>query len=180
MSVGIRAFVIGLRQISFFSLFLSSFIKFRSMVPEEWSKMFQPIRCQGGHLCFLIGPKNHRLDRQCWVLASCLVLSNSAQQLQRSQTYRNQTEARAAIVVLRSARKYINLVEDVKILLLVKFHSTLVIGSRGIFENVSANLRPGGHLVFRVTSKNKLGGGRWVLASCKVYAGKFRSAVSEK
>ena len=38
--------------------FLSSFVEFRSTVSEKKSKMSQPIRGQGGHLVFPIGPKN--------------------------------------------------------------------------------------------------------------------------
>ena len=37
--------------------FLSSFIEFCSVVSEKKSKESQPIRGQGGHLGFLIGPK---------------------------------------------------------------------------------------------------------------------------
>ena len=39
------------------SCFLSSFVEFHSAVSEEKSKMSQPIRRQGGHLVFPIGPK---------------------------------------------------------------------------------------------------------------------------
>ena len=70
--------------------FLSSFFEFRSAVSEEKSKMCQPIRGQGGHLVFLIGPKNT------------------------------------------------NLVEDVKILLPVKFRWIPFSGFRGEVENVKS------------------------------------------
>ena len=40
------------------SYFLSSFVEFCLAVSEEKSKMSQPIRGQGGHLVFLINPKN--------------------------------------------------------------------------------------------------------------------------
>ena len=43
------------------SCFLSSFIEFGSAVSEEKSKMSRPIRGQGGHLVFPIGPKNTNL-----------------------------------------------------------------------------------------------------------------------
>ena len=39
-------------------ILLPSFFQFRSVVSEEKSKMSQPIRGQGGHLVFPIGPKN--------------------------------------------------------------------------------------------------------------------------
>ena len=113
------------------SCFLSSFVEFRSAVSEEKSKMSQPIRGQGGHLVFPIGPKNtnlvedveillpinfrwipfsgfrgevknvsanqrpgwpscfsdrpekHKLDRECWDLASYQVSLNSVQRFRR-------------------------------------------------------------------------------------------------
>ena len=139
------------------SSFLSSFIEFPSEVSEEKSKMSQPIRGQGGHLVFPIGPKNtklvedveiflpvkfhwilfsgfwgeienvsanqmpgrpscfynrpekHNLGRGHWDLASWQVSLNSVQPFQnRSRKCLNQSEARAAILFLRSARKIQN------------------------------------------------------------------------
>ena len=43
------------------SCFLSSFFEFCSAVSSEKSKISQPIRGQGGHLVFQIGPKNTNL-----------------------------------------------------------------------------------------------------------------------
>ena len=43
------------------SCFLSSFLEFPSAVSDKKSKMSQPIRGQGGHLVFPIGPKNTNL-----------------------------------------------------------------------------------------------------------------------
>ena len=83
--------------------------------------MSQPIRGQGGHLGFSIGPKNT------------------------------------------------NLLEDVQILLPVKFHWIPFSGFRGEVENVSANQRPGRPSCFSDRpEKHKLGRGRWDLASCQV------------
>ena len=83
--------------------------------------MSQPIRGQGGHLVFPIGPKNT------------------------------------------------NLVEDVEILLPVKFHWILFSGFRGEVKNVSVNQRPGWSSCFsNRPEKHKLGRGHWVLASCQV------------
>ena len=57
--------------------------------------------------------------------------------------------------------KNTNLVEDVEIMLPVKFHLIPFSGFRGEFENVSANQRPGRHLVFSDRpKKHKLGRGR--------------------
>ena len=83
--------------------------------------MSQPIRGKGGHLVFLIGPKNT------------------------------------------------NLVEDVEILLPIKFRWIPFSGFRGEVENVSANQRPGRpSCFFDRPEKHKLGRGRWDLPSCKV------------
>ena len=83
--------------------------------------MSQPIRGQGRHLVFPIGPKNT------------------------------------------------NLVEDVEILLPVKFRWIPFSGFRGDVENVSANQRPGRpSCFFDRPEKHKLGRGRWDLASCQV------------
>ena len=66
------------------SCFLSSFVEFCSAVSKEKSKMSQPIRGQGGHLVFPIGPKN-------------------------------------TILLEDRPEKHKNLVEDIEILLPVKF-----------------------------------------------------------
>ena len=103
------------------SCFLSSFVAFHPVVSEEKSKMSQPIRGQGGHLVFPIGPKNT------------------------------------------------NLVEDVEIMLPIKFRWIPFSGFREEVENVSANQRPGRPSCFSDRpEKHKLGRGRWDLPSCKV------------
>ena len=100
---------------------MSSFVEFRSAVSEEKLKMSQPIRAQGGHLVFPIGPKNT------------------------------------------------NLVEDVEILLPVKFCWIPFSSFRGEVENVSANQSPGRPSCFSYRpEKHKLGRGRWDLASCQI------------
>ena len=48
--------------------FTLPYLEFRSAVPEEKSKMPQPIRGQGGHLDFPIGPKNTNLVEDVEVL----------------------------------------------------------------------------------------------------------------
>ena len=56
--------------------------------------------------CFLDQPEKQKLGRGCWDLASCQVSLNSFQQFQRrSQICRSQSEARAAILFFKSARK---------------------------------------------------------------------------
>ena len=62
-----------------------------------------------------------------------------------------------------------NLVEDIEILLPVKFHWIPFSGFRGEFKNVSANQSPGRPSCYSDRpEKHKLGGGHWDLASCKV------------
>ena len=65
--------------------------------------------------------------------------------------------------------KNINLVEDIEILLPVRFHWLLFSGLREEAENVSANQTPGRPSCFSDRpEKHKLGRGRWNLASCQV------------
>ena len=65
--------------------------------------------------------------------------------------------------------KNTNLVEDVVILLPVKFRWIPFSGFRGEVENVSANQRPGRPSCFSDRpEKHKPGRGRWDLASCQV------------
>ena len=123
--------------------FLSSFVEFCSAVSEEKSKMSQPIRGQGSHLVFPIGQKKHKLGRGCWDLASCQVSLNSIQRFQRrSRKCLSQSEpGRPSCFPI--GPKNTNLVEDVEILLPVKFRWIPFGGFRGEVENVSANQRPG-------------------------------------
>ena len=118
-----RFYQFSMRNYAFTRLICSSasVVEFHSPVSEEKSKMSQPIRGQGGHLVFPIGPKNT------------------------------------------------NLVEDVEILLPVKFRWIPFTGFRGEVENISANKRPGRPSCFSDRpEKHKLGRGRWDLASCQV------------
>ena len=66
-------------------------------------------------------------------------------------------------------KKKTNLVEDVEILVPVKFRWILFSGSKGEVENVSANQRSGWPSWFSDRpEKHKLGRGNWVLASCQI------------
>ena len=68
--------------------------------------MSQPIRGQGGHLVFPIGPKKNKLGRGRGDLASCQISLNSVQRFQkRSRKCLSQSEAKAAILFFQSARK---------------------------------------------------------------------------
>ena len=65
--------------------------------------------------------------------------------------------------------KNTNLVEDIEILLPVKFRWIPLSGFSREVENVSANQRPGRPSCFSDRpEKHKLGRGRWDLASCQV------------
>ena len=82
------------------------FVEFRSVVSEEKSKMSQPIRRLGRPFCFSYRPEKHKLGRGRWDLASCQVSLNSDHWFQRrSRKCLSQSEARAAILFFRSARK---------------------------------------------------------------------------
>ena len=71
--------------------------------------------------------------------------------------------------------KNTNLVEDVEILLPVKFRWIPLGGFRGEVENVSANQRPGRPSCFSNRhEKHKLGRGRWDIASCQVLLNSVR------
>ena len=115
-------------------------------------------------------PDKHKLDRRRWDLASCQVSLNSVQRFQRrSRKCLSQSEARAAILFLWSAWKNTNLVEDVEILLPVKFCWIPLSGFSGEVDNVSANQRPGRPSCFSDRpEKHNLGRGRWDVASCQV------------
>ena len=104
--------------------FLLGFIEFRLVVSEEKSKMYQPIRGEGGHLVFTIRPNHKNLVEDDEILLPvrfrCIALSGF----------------RAAILFFRSAPKNTNLAEDVKSLLPVKFPWILFSGFRREVENV--------------------------------------------
>ena len=66
-------------------------------------------------------------------------------------------------------QKNTNLVEDVEILLSIKFHWIPFSSFRGEVENASANQRPGQpSCCYDRPKKQKFGRGRWDLASCQV------------
>ena len=111
-----------------------------------------------------------KLGRGRWDLVSRQVSLNSVQRFQRrSRKCQSQSEDRAAILFFWSARKTQNLVEDIEILLAVKFRWILFSSFRGEVENVSANQRLGWpSCFFDRPEKHKLGRWHWDLASCQV------------
>ena len=99
--------------------------------------------------CVSDRPEKHKLCRGRWYIASCQVLLNSVQRFEkRSRKQLSQSEAKAAILFFSDRQKkkkntHTNLVEDVEILLPVKFHWIPFSDYRAEVENVSANQRPG-------------------------------------
>ena len=198
--------------------FLSSFVEFCPAVSEEKSKMSQPIRGQGGHFVFPIGPKHtnlvenveillhvkfrwilfsdfrgevenvsanhrlgrpscfsdrpkkHKLGRERWDLASCQFSAEFHSAVLEEKSKMSQPiRGQGSHLVFPIGLKNTNLVEDVEILLPVKFRWILFSGFRGEVENVSANQRPGRPSCFSDRlEKHKLGRGHWDLASCHV------------
>ena len=90
---------------------------------KKKSKMSQQIRGYGGHLIFPIIPKNTKLSRDHWDLASCLVSLNPFQWFQRKSKKKNvstnQKPGRSSYFSGRPEKR--NLIEDIEILLPVKF-----------------------------------------------------------
>ena len=151
------------------SCFLSTFAKFRSEVLEEKSKMSQPIRGQGGHLVFPIGPKNKNLVEDVEILLPVKFrwIPFSGFRGEVENVSANQRPGRPSFFTI--GPKNTNLVEDVEILLPMKFCWIPFSGFRGEVENVSANQRPRRPSCFSDRSKkHKLGRGRWDHASCQV------------
>ena len=109
----------------------------------------------GSPFYFSDRPEKPKLGRRHWDLVSCQVLLNSVKRFQRSsRKCLSESEAGAAILFFRSADKNTILVEDVEILLPVKFRWIPFTG----LEKKSKMSQPirgqGGHLVFPIGSKN--------------------------
>ena len=119
--------------------------------------------------CFNDQPEKHKLGRGCWHLAFCQLSLDSVQRFKRSRKCLIQSKAIAAILFFRSAQITQNLVEDVDILLPVKFPLIPFSRGRGEVENVSADQRPGRPSCFSDRlEKHKLGRRSWDLASSQV------------
>ena len=128
--------------------------------------------------CFSYWPRKHKLGRSC-CLASCQVSLNSVQRFQRSRKCFSQSEARATILFFSNMLQKRKLVEGIEIFLTVKFRLNSVQWFWREVENLSANHRPGGHLVFRIGPTNTLGRGVRTLRSCFLSSFvEFRSVVS--
>ena len=157
------------------SCFLWSFFEFLSAVSEEKSKMSQPIRGQGGHLVFLMGPKNTNLVEDVVILlpVKFLWIPFSGFREEVENVSANQRPGRPSCFSDRPENT--NLVDYVEIFLPVKFLWIPFSGFRGEVENVSANQRPGRPSCFSDRpEKHKLGRGCCNLASCQVSLNSFQ------
>ena len=132
--------------------------------------MSQPFRGQGGDFVFPVSTKNTYLVENVEVMLPVKLL-NSVQRFQRSgHCSANQRPWRPSCFSDRSEKhKLGKLVEDIEILLPVKFRWIPFCGFRAEVENVSANQRPGRSSCFSDRpKKHKLGRGHRDLASCQV------------
>ena len=132
--------------------------------------MSQPIRGQGGHLVFLIGPKNPNFveDVEILLLVKFRWIPFRSFRGEVENVSANQRPGRPSCFSYRPENP--KFVKDVEILLPVKFCWIPFSGFRGEVKNVSANQRPGWPSYFsNRPEKYKLGRGCWDLASCKVW-----------
>ena len=131
--------------------------------------MSLPIRGQGGHLVFPIGPKNTNLVEGFEILLPVKYrwIPFSGFRGEVENVSANQRPGRPSCFSDRPKKHKLG--RGVEILLPVKFRWIPFSGFRGEVENVSANQRPGRPSCFSDRpKKHKLGRGRWDLASCQV------------
>ena len=144
--------------------------------------MSQTIGGRDGHLVFFFDrPEKPKLGRGRWVLASCKVLANFVQRLQRKgRKCLSQSKAGVTIMFFSIGSKNTNMVDDVEFLLPVKFQQIPFSGFREKDENVPVNQRPGRPSCFSDRLKKSQTWER-TLSSCFLSSfSKFRSVVSEK
>ena len=153
---------------------MSGFAEFRSAVSEKKSKYVSINERQGKPYCFFNKAEKHKLGRGRWELAlSSFVEFHSA--VSKKSKMSQQIRGQGGYLVFLIGPKNANLVEDVEILLPVKFHWILFRGFRGKVENVSANQSLGWPSCFSdQPEKHKLGRGLWDLASCQVLLNSFQ------
>ena len=120
--------------------------------------------------CFSDQREKHKLGRGRWDLTSCQISLNSVRRFQKGKSKMSQPiRGQGGHLVFSIGPKNTNLVEDVEILLPVKFRWITFGGFREEVENVSANQRPGRPSCSSDRhEKHKLGRGRWDLASLQV------------
>ena len=131
--------------------------------------MSRLIRGQGGHLLFLIGPKNTNLVEGFEILLPVkfrwIPFSSFYREVENVSA--NQRPGRPSC--FSDQPKNTNLVEGFEILPPIKFCWIRFSSFRLEVENVLANQRPGQPSCFSdPPEKHKLGRGLWDLASCQV------------
>ena len=105
--------------------------------------------------CFSDRPEKHKLHRGPWDISSSLVSLISVQQFRRSRKFLSQSEARAAILFFRLAKKTKTWKRTLRSFFLSSF-----LEFRSV-QNISANQRPGQLSCFYDRpKKHKLGRGR--------------------
>ena len=119
--------------------------------------------------CFSDRPENHQFCRGCWDLTSWQVSLNSVLRFQRrSRKMWQPIRGQGGNLVIPIGQKNTNSVEDIEILLPVKFCWILFSGLREV-GNVSANQRPERLSHFSDRPEiHTLGRGPLDLASCQV------------
>ena len=119
--------------------------------------MFQQIRGLAVILFvfFFDWPEKHKLSRGRWNLASCQVSLDSVQRFQRRrQKCLNKSEVWRSSWVFFVGPKNTNLVEDIEIMLPVKFHWILLSEFKGEVLNVSSNKMARAAIFFSINPKN--------------------------
>ena len=149
------------------SFFLSCFVEFRSAVFTEKSKMSQPIRGQGGHLVFPIGPKNTNMVEGFEILLPIqfrwIWFSGFREEVENVSA--NQKPGRPSCFSDRPEKHKLG--RGLWDLASCQVSLNSVHSFRGEVKNVSANQRPGRPSCFS-DRPVKLGRGLWDLASCQV------------
>ena len=115
--------------------------------------MSKPIK---GRVTYLLSdsPEEQKFNRGHWDLASYQVSLNSVRWFRESRNCLNQSEA-MVVILFSDSLQNTNLVKEVGKLLPVKFPWIPFSGFKGEFEDVLANQRPGGHLVFLIGRKTQ-------------------------
>ena len=145
-------------------------ISFRSFIGdvEKVSANQRPRR----QSCFPNQPKKYKLGRGRWDLASYQVSLNRSAVSEEKSKMSQPIRGQGGYLVFPIGRKNTNLVEDVEILLPIKFRWIPLSSFIGEVENVWANQRPGWPSCFtNRPEKHKHCRGRWDLAwtaSCQV------------
>ena len=114
-------------------------VKFRWILFRDFREEVENVSANqrpGRPSCFSDRPEKHKLGRGRWDLASCQVSLNSIQRFQRSKKMSQPIRGQGGHLVFPNGPKNTNLVEDVELLLPVKFPWIPFSVFRGEVENV--------------------------------------------